>query len=158
MPPLHVILFKQLPIFSKNTAHWALFLPNEDGDNDGVLFHITKESLISWKTQYQQKEFSIGKSADRLESTLVIWEINVSVVSLDAACQRVTKDRGFHVIKQNCQHWVCEVATDLAQRYNLGDIDVLGRIKKLGYKPLVKSKTEKNKNESKGDLNRKQLK
>ena len=155
MPPLHVILFKQLPIFSKDTAHWALFLPNKDGDNNGVLFHITKESYISWKTEFQQKEFSIRKSADTLENTLKIQEIDVSVASLDAACQRVTEGRSFNVIKKNCQHWVCEVVTDLARKHNLGDIDILGRIKTLGYKPLVKSKAEKNKNANKGDLNKK---
>src|SRR5579862_7863902 len=108
MPALHLVLFKQLPVFSRDTAHWALFLPNEDGEALGILFHITKESYVSWKTEYRQRNFSPRRSPE-LESIFAISEINVGKAALDAACQRVTRDRDFNIITKNCHHWVCEV-------------------------------------------------
>lgn len=133
MPTLHLILFKQLPVFSRDTAHWALFLPKEDGEASGILFHITKESYVSWKTEYRQKNF-VPRRSPELESIVAISEINISKVGLDAACQRVTHSRDFNIVTKNCRHWVCEVVDDLARTYQLGEVDILGRIKNLGCK------------------------
>ena len=116
MPTLHLILFKQLPVFSRDTAHWALFLPNEDGEASGILFHITKESCMSWKTEYRQKDF-LPHPSPELESIFAISEINVSKAAVDAACQRVTHKRNFNIVTKNCHHWVCEVVDDLVQTY-----------------------------------------
>jgi hypothetical protein len=138
MPSLHLLLFKQLPIFSRDTAHWALFLPDEDGGAKGMLFHIIKESYASQNTQYRSRAYSVCNSND-LKYTLAINEINVNVAALDQACQRATRGRPFHLISRNCQHWVCEVVGDLARRENLGDIDVLGRMRDCGYVPLAES-------------------
>src|SRR5947207_3117464 len=39
---LHLLIFKWLPIFPKTTAHWALFLPFEEGMNEGLKFEVKK--------------------------------------------------------------------------------------------------------------------
>jgi hypothetical protein len=132
MPTLHLILFK-LPVFSRDTAHWALFLPNKDGEPPGILFHITKESCVSWKTEYRQKDF-LPRPSPELESILAISEINISKVALDAACQRVTHSRDFNIVNKNCRHWVSEVVDDLVRTYQLGEVDILGKVKTLGCK------------------------
>ena len=134
---LHLVRFKQLPVFKRDTSHWALFLPYEDGKAPGSLFHITKESYVSWKTEYRTKHFTPRQSAD-LESILAISEINVTVAALDAACQRVTADREFNILTKNCHHWVCEVVEDLVRVNNLEEIDVNRRMRESGYKARVK--------------------
>ena len=135
MPKLMLLRLEQSPIFPNDTAHWTLFLPNIDGSSDGDLFHIVKDSFVTAETRYQNRGFSVQES-QKLISGISLSEIDVSLDELDQACQRVTRNRTFNIVTNNCQHWVREVVDDLIRVLHLPAIDVLDRMNKAGYKPF----------------------
>jgi hypothetical protein len=138
MPTLHLLRFKTLPILPKRTGHWALFLPDEEGGSNGVVYSVQKRSLKSKKTQFSHREFNLQSSIGLLESWIPLPEIDILPYKLSAACHDATKNRPFHLIKNNCQHWVCEVIENLISRFQIAEgTDVLHKIKSLGYSPFL---------------------
>lgn len=136
MPTLRFLVFK-MAMLPDAFAHWALFVPNEEGSAEGVLFEVQKRGVFMRKTQFHYREFDCCASGAELRDNISIPEISVGLVMLNFACHAVTKNRPFHLRSRNCQHWVFEVIEYLvnAQRINNGQ-EILSRIVARGHSPL----------------------
>jgi hypothetical protein len=133
MPTLHLIKFKPpIALLPKGTSHWALFLPHEceEGDSEGLLYSVKKESFTSTKTEFQRAKFDPQSASDVL-SCIALTEICIKHVFLAAVCYQVSDGRPFHLISRNCQHWVYEVIEKLTMQSNMADVGqkVIKRIK-----------------------------
>lgn len=140
MPTVLLLIFKPATIFPKCTAHWGLFLPNEEGRSDGFLYHVKKSnlSLVSSHTQFNQDPFDILQQANLIHSLLRLYELNaVTHIELANACHEETTNRRFNLVTSNCQQWVCQVLENLNNQFNNGQNgDVLDRVKGEGFWPL----------------------
>lgn len=139
MPTLYLLRFKANPILPKRSGHWALFLPDEEASSKGLIYTVRKRGFKSKKTQFSLHEFNL--QSPKLESCCSIPEIDISPYKLSAACHDITKNRPFHLIKSNCQHWVQEVIENLINRIQtVDDVDVFDKIKRSGYFPIFSKK------------------
>src|SRR5271169_5292723 len=118
MPLLHLLIFKT-PLVLKSTAHWALFLPDEDGAPIGLMFHAAQESLTSNRTCISQMSFDVRAHMKQIQSSIVLPDLDVVVYQVWEACQAVSDNRAFNLVTRNIQHWVCEVIEFLQERLNI---------------------------------------
>ena len=133
MPTLHLIKFKPpIALLPKGTSHWALFLPHEceEGDSEGLLYSVKKESFISTKTEFQRAKFDPRSASDVL-SCMALTEICIKHAVLAEVCYEVSDGHPFNLISRNCQHWVYEVIEKLTIKSNMADVGqkVIKRIK-----------------------------
>src|SRR5579859_2367269 len=109
MPPLCLLVFKVPRLVPNRIAHWALYLPPEDGETgDGRIYSVKKAALSSKKTQLVVDEYDPYRE-DII--SIPLPDINIGAAQLKAICDEVTKDRRFNLLNQNCQVWVAEVVT-----------------------------------------------
>src|ERR1700737_4320960 len=147
MPTLHLVIFKPWTILSKDADHWALFLPEKEGDPHGDFFGVKKNGYISKMTEFEHVEHcdiqQLQEYTNEIRSIIALTELGVDRLVLLHICRDVTQDRPFDLITRNCQHWVCEVIKKLEKRLNVEQtINVLARIKGLGISPLRDFKEE----------------
>ena len=117
-------------------AHWVFFLPDQDGGLNGVLFGVRKRGLISTQTTYDQSEFDFGKASDLLSSVCLSEFGEVRAVILNKVCHEVNRNRRFHLLNNNCQHWVYEVIKGLIRELEIvNGADILKNIEKIGFVP-----------------------
>jgi hypothetical protein len=134
MPTLRFLVFKQL-LFQKFLAHWALFIPNREGSAQGVLFEVKK--LKSKRTQFWHRDFNYLQEAKHLRANIPIPEIKIKTPDMNRVCHRVNKNRPFHLLNSNCQHWVFEVMERIIREKGITNgVEIFGRIEEAGYKPL----------------------
>jgi len=136
MPTLRFLVFK-MAMLPDALAHWGLFIPNQEGSTEGILFEVQKRGFFMRKTLFHYREFNCCTSGAELRDNIPIPELSIGPVMLNFACHEVTKNRPFHLRNRNCQHWVFEVIEYLvnAQRIDNGQ-EILSRIVAKGYSPL----------------------
>lgn len=133
-PNLHLIIFKT-PFF-KSLAHWALLLPSHEPKPVyvGWVFDIHKTAIKSKETEYARYGFTPEIEAN-VESYHSL-NLDVDDYTLNQTCLKVSKDRPFDLVTQNCQHWVYEVIEELIQYLNVpGGDEILERVKALPQVP-----------------------
>jgi len=134
MPTLRFLIFKQV-LFEKFLAHWALFIPNKEGGGQGVLFEVKKWK--SKRTHFWHRDFNDREAAKYIRANIPIPEINVKPPEMNRVCHTVNKNRPFHLLNSNCQHWVFEVMERLIRDKGIRDgVEIFRRIEMAGYKPL----------------------
>lgn len=137
MPQLHLLIFKRRSYFPKNGGHWALFLPFEKGGTDGCGFDVIKSSFKAKQTQFKTFDCTPEVGKDRLVECVPLEIYVDDVPDLNNICNIVTRGRPFHLVNQNCQHWVCEVVEMLVERYEIPNgKQELTKIKRKGYRLL----------------------
>lgn len=136
MPTLRFLVFCKRVLLQKFFAHWAFFIPNEEGSTQGVLFEVTKWE--SNRTHFWQRDFNYAEQdAKHVRANIPIHEINIMAHELNQACHRVNRDRPFHLLKSNCQHWVFQVMERLIRDKRITNgVEIFSRIEREGYKPL----------------------
>ena len=153
MPNLHVLIYKPCRWFlPRKASHWALLLLNEDVNSDdvnsddvksgdfnsddvGIVFDVQKNAFKSKKTQFATLDFK--KIRDNVHSAIAL-EIQVTEYQLNMICQDVSKNRPFHLLSRNCQHWVLEVIKRLVEELHISNGDeIIHNIKRLGHVPIT---------------------
>jgi hypothetical protein len=121
--------------FQKFLAHWAFFIPDREGSAQGVIFEVRKWN--SNKTHFWHRTFNYREESRGLRANIPIPEITIKSPELNQACHRVNKNRRFHLLTSNCQHWIFEVIEHLVENMNIENgVEILKRIEREGYKPL----------------------
>lgn len=134
MPTLRFLVFKRI-LFPKSLAHWAFFIPDREGSAQGILFEVRR--MNSNKTHFWHRTFNYLEHSSRLRANIPIPEINIESPGLNRACHMVNKNRPFHLLTSNCQHWVFEVIEFLIGDMGIRNgVEILRRIERAGYKPL----------------------
>jgi len=130
MPTLHLIIFKPIPMFP-GTAHWGLFLPYDEGDADGLVYQVKKQSFTSKKTEFNAQDFDPRSS--EFSSCIALPEISIKHHVLSDICYDVSHDRPFHLINRNCRDWVREVIEKVVIQLNMSTEGerVIRRIKEM---------------------------
>lgn len=125
---LHIMICKPSRHLPKSTAHWALFIPDQEGGSEGVVYSMRKAAFAN-KTQLHCSQITLGDMAN-LQSVIVVPEVKTCEYLLSAVCHEVNTGRSFNLITRNCQHWVFEVIERLVERQNIPEgEEVLTRIK-----------------------------
>src|SRR5271170_3411146 len=132
MPTLHLIIFKPIPMFPV-TAHWGLFLPYDEGDPDGLIYQVKKESFTSKKTEFNATDFDPRLQFATFSSCTALPEITIKHHELSDICYKVSQGRPFNLITRNCQHWVLEVIQAVAMHLNMTTVGdrLIRRIKDM---------------------------
>jgi len=135
MTTLRLLVFN-FPLLPKSIAHWALFLPDEEGSTDGVLFEVKKRSYSMAHTMFSQRKFNYRTSKSDLRANIAIPEMSIGPVKLNQACHAITQNRPFHLWRRNCQLWVFEVIDYLARSEGFQDGgEILANIMTQGFRP-----------------------
>ena len=116
---------------------WVFFLPDQDGGLNGVLFGVRKRGFMSKQMKYGQSSFDFGNTSDLLSSMSLSEFGNVRAVVLNKVCHDVNRNRRFHLLKNNPQHWVYEVIKGLIRELEIDNgAEILKKIEKTGLVPL----------------------
>ena len=133
MPTLHLIIFKPIPMFP-GTAHWGLFLPYDEGDADGLVYQVKKQSFTSNKTEFNAQDFDPRLQSSEFSSCIALPEISIKHHILSGICYDISQGRPFHLVNRNCRDWVGEVIEKLVIQLNMQTTEgerVIRRIKDM---------------------------
>ena len=137
MPYLSVLVFKVAPLVPKSFAHWALYLPPEDGGNGvGRIYTVKKLGMTSRITQYSNHPFTLSSEV----LYIPLQHIFVSQNRLHTICELVTNDPGrpsFSIFNHNCQQWVMDVVRKVEEQLGLVQrVDLTAVLRPYGYEPF----------------------
>lgn len=127
---LYILVFPVGPFVPNAAAHWALYLPPEDGSNIGRWYTVQKESVVaSGQPKYWNGAYVLTTNV----LAVPLQHIYVSQAQLHAICENVTNDvnrPAFNLFTQNCQHWVIDVVSAVEQ--------ALGRVQRADVRALLR--------------------
>ncbi|KAL2142873.1 hypothetical protein VTI28DRAFT_641 [Corynascus sepedonium] len=99
-------------------AHWALFLPDEDGSAEGTLVHVgveTGSSGVKRNHRVRVKKIRVTRSSAR--SVHVISGARITRTTLEQVAKDIFNRKGYNVATNNCQHFCFDVIAELHLLY-----------------------------------------
>lgn len=119
MPYLHILVFPVGPMVPNSLAHWALYLPPEDGGpGPGRMFTVQKQALFSNTTAYSTGTYTLQPGV----LAVPLNHICISHSQMDYICQTLSNDPnrpGFNLVTQNCHDWVVDVVRKVEEYLRL---------------------------------------
>jgi hypothetical protein len=126
---LHRVAFR-----GGSLSHWALFLPDQDGGNEGTLVHVgveTGSSGVKRNHRVLVKKIRVTRSS--AQSVHVIRGAHVTTAMLKAVAQDIFDRKGYNVITNNCQHFCFDVVQELHDLYpDLVTLDAVNDVRQHG--------------------------
>lgn len=99
-------------------AHWALFIPDEQGGSKGTIVHVGVETGSSGsKGNHRVRTKGIEISSSTAQSVHVIEGAYVTTAMVKAAAETVFVAGGYNIVTNNCQHFCYDVVNELNRRY-----------------------------------------
>lgn len=104
-------------------SHWGIYVEYEGDNHTHILYHADKESLINHKTQYKSKPWSwLNKKVNYL--VLVGYSSKLTHETMDEICCKISNDRIFNTLFNNCQEWVKSVLFELVKTGHLSHLSM----------------------------------
>lgn len=113
-----IVVFKpgmSLIPLSSRVKHWGIYIQYENGEHSSYLYHADKEHILNYQTKYEAKEWSHTK-CNKLDHLIGYSSQSSNELTHDKMieyCDKITEDRIFNTIGNNCQEWVKSVLIEL---------------------------------------------
>ena len=94
-------------LIPSSIEHWGILVNFER--NTKLLYHADKTSLIDNSTSYiepEEQPWSLNSDNKVHHRVLVGYSTNLIPKDMNGICQKVSKNRKFNTLTNNCQEWV----------------------------------------------------
>jgi hypothetical protein len=132
MVEISVITFKRginkdiLFSVSSRIEHWGIYVDYKEGNPSQMFYHADKTSLTNISTLYKSKPWTWLNNNDNKVDYLVLvgYSSKLTHENMDDICCKISKDRIFNTLTNNCQEWVKNVLFELVNTGNLSRLSL----------------------------------
>jgi hypothetical protein len=106
--------------------HWGIYVDYEDETHSQYLYHADKESAIKPRTIYESKPRTwLHESVKKVDCLILVgYSSKLTHEEMDNICKKISKDRIFNTLANNCQEWVKSVLSELVNSGNLSHLSL----------------------------------
>jgi hypothetical protein len=104
--------------------HWGIYIEYLNDNSSQILYHVDKASITNNNSLYLHKTWTWLNDQDKKVDYLVLvgYSSKLNHEEMSNICSKLTENRTFNTLTNNCQKWVESVLVELANTGNISKL------------------------------------